>query len=438
MERLLVVWCPELLEQQEHGREARAFARVLAAVGRLSPHIDVPRPGLCAVPTRGPSRYFEGDSALANLVARALAGVERVDLEPQRVEPAGRVLFDAGGSGLEKTDAVTAGVGVGDGLFAATLAARSALNDSSRGPVVVAPGGTPGFLAPWPVATLDRPELADLLCRLGIRTLGAFADLPARHVLARFGTDGAICRAVAAGTEGELPGLRLYPRLPRRPPPSGEESVALAAPARQEGFFGGAAGAEARAAKAVTAVQRLLHPEAVVQGRLQGGRGPIERARLVPWSTCGGTFRPETFPRKRSSPDSDDNNTYRRRAFPRKRAGVGTTSPVTTPPPWPGQLPAPSPVIVLTRKLPAELLDAAGCPVAVTGGGIASAAPARLSVAGGPWSEVVGWAGPWPADERWWSKRGRSRQARVQVVTAVGPAYLLARRHGWWVEGIYD
>jgi protein ImuB len=452
LERLLVVWCPDLLEQQEHGREARAFTRVLAAVGVFSPCIDVPRPGSCAVPTRGPSRYFGGDKTLANLVARALTSVERVDLGLQRTGPPGRVLPDAGNSGLEEVDTVTAGVGVADGLFAATLAARSALHDPSRGPVIVVPGGTPRFLAPWPVALLDRPELADLLCRLGIRTLGAFAGLPARRVLARFGTDGAICRAVAAGTEGELPGLRLYPRvlsvprvprvprghrLPRRPTAE-EESAALAVPARQSGFFGGAVGTEARAAKAVTAVQRLLHPETVVQGRLQGGRGPVERARLVPWSTCGDTFRPDTFPRKRPSPDSDGDDTHRRSTFPRKRVGASTTPPAATSPPWPGQLPAPSPVIVIARKLPAELLDAAGRSVAVSGGGIASAAPARLSVAGGPWSEVVGWAGPWPSDERWWSKRGRSRQARLQVVPAVGPAYLLACRHGWWVEGIYD
>ncbi len=134
MERLLVVWCPDLLEQQEHGREARAFARVLAAVGGFSPHIDVPRPGLCAVPTRGPSRYFGGDSALATLVARALVGIERVDLEPRRIEPSGCGLFDAGNSGLEETGTVTAGVGVGDGLFAATLAARSALERLQPGP----------------------------------------------------------------------------------------------------------------------------------------------------------------------------------------------------------------------------------------------------------------------------------------------------------------
>jgi protein ImuB len=93
---------------------------------------------------------------------------------------------------------------------------------------------------------------------------------------------------------------------------------------------------------------------------------------------------------------------------------------------------------VLGKALRAELLDAAGRPVGVSNRGIASADPSRLSVAGDPWSEVTGWAGPWPCDERWWSKRGRSRKARMQVLTAGGAAYLLTCRDGWWVEGIYD
>ena len=40
-------------------------------------------------------------------------------------------------------------------------------------------------------AALDRPELTDLLRRLGLRTLGDFAALPAADVLARFGFDAA-------------------------------------------------------------------------------------------------------------------------------------------------------------------------------------------------------------------------------------------------------
>jgi protein ImuB len=69
---------------------------------------------------------------------------------------------------------------------------------------------------------------------------------------------------------------------------------------------------------------------------------------------------------------------------------------------------------------------------------MATAVPARLSVAGGPWVEIVGWAGPWPSDERWWSARGRRRQARMQVVTTRA-AHLLTRERGeWWLEATYD
>jgi protein ImuB len=95
--------------------------------------------------------------------------------------------------------------------------------------------------------------------------------------------------------------------------------------------------------------------------------------------------------------------------------------------------------VVLDRPLPAVLTDAAGHVVGVTAGGMATAPPARLSVDGGMWTEVTEWAGPWPADERWWSAGGRRRAARVQVVTAEGPAHLLARERGdWWLEGTYD
>ena len=94
--------------------------------------------------------------------------------------------------------------------------------------------------------------------------------------------------------------------------------------------------------------------------------------------------------------------------------------------------------MVLSRPRPAQLTDASGKPVGVSGDGTATAVPARLSVAGGPWVSVTGWAGPWPADERWWSVRGRRRQARMQVVTA-RTAHLLTRERGtWWLEATYD
>src|SRR5580704_8352659 len=99
MERYLVIWCPGLLEQKSQGREQRAFCQVVEAVSSLATRVEEVRPGVCAVPTRGPSRYFGGDLSLceevAGVVERALPGTR-------------------------------AGVGVADGLFAAVLTARTA------------------------------------------------------------------------------------------------------------------------------------------------------------------------------------------------------------------------------------------------------------------------------------------------------------------------
>ncbi|HEY5024285.1 MAG TPA: hypothetical protein VII76_04850 [Acidimicrobiales bacterium] len=389
MQRLLAIWCPGILEEQELGREARAFDAVVAALGAFATRVDPVRPGVCAVPTRGPSRYFGGDAVLAHMAAEAVAGLGTAR------EPAG-----LGTAGL------AAGVGVADGLFAAVLAARAGL---AGGPVIVPPGETPSFLAPWPVASLDRPELADLLVRLGVRTLGMFAALPGPEVLARFGKEGARCQQVARGVEGELPGFRLLF-------PSARPGVAAAVVTRQVGFWGDSSDADARAARAVAGVQELLGPEAVVRGRLQGGRGPAQRARFVPWPGPG---RDGGDPG--GAPDED-------------RTRVGTVPGG----PWPGQVPPPAPAVVLGRLLPALLTDDTGRSVGVTGGGMATTVPARLSVAGGAWVEVTGWAGPWPSDERWWSVRGRRRQARMQVVTARTAHLLTRERGGWWLEATYD
>jgi protein ImuB len=393
MQRLLAIWCPGILEEQEHGREARVFDAVVRALEAFAARVDPVRPGVCAVPTRGPSRYFGGDEVLAGMAAEAVAGA---------------------GAGVEAVAGTPvtqpAGVGVADGLFAAVLAARAALG---AGPLIVPPGETPSFLASWPVAALDRPELADLLVRLGVRTLGAFAALPGPKVLARFGEEGALCQRVARGVEGELPGFRtFFPRVGPGP--------AAAAVTHQAGFWGDSADADARAARAVAGVQGLLGPEAVVRGRLQGGRGPAQRARLVPWT---GPARSAGGPGGAGDGRGRD-------------AGAGDGVPSGGP--WPGQVPPPAPAVVLGRPLPALLVDGAGRGVGVTGGGMATTVPARLSVAGGAWVEVTGWAGPWPSDERWWSVRGRRRQARMQVVTAHTAHLLTRERGGWWLEATYD
>jgi hypothetical protein len=285
-------------------------------------------------------------------------------------------------------------VGVADGLFAAVLAARSRL--------IVPPGDVPQFLAPWSVATLARPELAVTLQRLGVTTLGQFAALPTPHVSDRFGADAAACHKVARGETGELEGIRDRSIERRLRVARGEDpDLGVEPPPYQPGFFGGASAADTRAALSFTRVQERLGIEAVLLGRVQGGRDPAEQAALVPWG----------------SPAA---------------AGGGPGGA-----PWPGRLPPPSPTQVLQVPRRVEVIDDAGRVVEVSGRGLLNGEPARLSIEGGPWQPVTAWAGPWPVTERWWAVR--RRRARVQVVTGDGVARLLcAERAQWWVEALYD
>jgi protein ImuB len=102
-------------------------------------------------------------------------------------------------------------------------------------------------------------------------------------------------------------------------------------------------------------------------------------------------------------------------------------------------VPAPAPAVVHPEPLATEVVDATGAVVAVGGRGLASAPPARLRIAGGSWTAITAWAGPWPVDERWWDPGLHRRLARLQVVTADGTAHLLKLSGGtWWVEATYD
>ncbi len=95
--------------------------------------------------------------------------------------------------------------------------------------------------------------------------------------------------------------------------------------------------------------------------------------------------------------------------------------------------------VVLPEPLPAAVYDSTGEPVGVTARLAVSAAPARLAVGTAAGVEIVGWAGPWPVDERWWAPAEARRQARFQVCLVDGTALLLSLTAGRWVvEAIYD
>ena len=191
--------------------DARDGELVAAALEQFTPLSEALRPGLHAFGARGPSRYFGGERALAELVARAAA---------KAVPSASR-----------------AGVGVADGLFAAGLAAQAASRTSgtstARAPaaetfaaewsgaghsvstavVVVPPQQGRQFLASLPLISLLDPisplhsgedgteALLDVLWRLGIRTLGDLAALSEADVLGRFGWPGLLAHRLACGLD---------------------------------------------------------------------------------------------------------------------------------------------------------------------------------------------------------------------------------------------
>jgi protein ImuB len=489
--------CPDLaVIAADPGRDGRRWEPVVAAVESLTPAVEILAPGGLSLTTLGPSRYFGGDTAFGERVA------DVVD----------RTIGQA-----------ACRVGIADGLFAAGLAARVAGTGSAGRVVVVAPGDSREWLAPYPVSALglEHEDLTDLLLRLGVRTLGDLAALPGPSVLGRFGASGAAAYRLAQGLDDRLLAARTPPpdlvvAAELDPPEQRIEAAAFVVKAlagelqdrldsaglactrvaievetehgehlirhwrhegtltasaiserarwqlegwligagggsaggasgptggltllrltpeevrpdcgRQLGFWGGQADSDVRAARALARVQGVLGPESVVTAVLGGGRGFVEQVRWVPWGddrgdepTAGGPQRPRPAAGKAT-----------------RRASSGPADP---PAPWPGRLGNPAPSMVHQPPHPAELCDADGDPIEVSGRGAMTASPATLSVEGGPRVAVTAWAGPWPLEERWWEGGGR-RRARLQVLLESGEAHLVTRESGrWWVEATYD
>jgi protein ImuB len=372
---------------------------------------------------------------------------------------------------------------------------------AARAGQIVPPDGTPAFLAGMDIGALDRPDLADLLRRLGVRTLADFSALPAGDVLARFGFDAAYAHALAGGRDDR-------PLAVRRPPPdvtvtgeydpplervdmaafaaraladqlhqrlaahglsatrlgieahtaAGEElhrvwrhdglldAAAIADRVRwqldgwltgtgkasalhgtlpdrptagidrlrlipdgvvrhgglQAGLWGEIGVADERAHRALVRVQGMLGPDAVFTAVLGGGRGYADRVRLVPWGD-------ERTPARSEQP------------------------------PWPGQLPAPAPATVLAEPAPVSLTAADGTAVRVDARLAMSGPPAQLRIGREPAVAVTAWAGPWPAQERWWAPAEAVDLVRLQVLLADDRALLVAQGAGGWaVEAVYD
>jgi protein ImuB len=175
--------CPHLtLVDRDIDRDAREFEPVVRAVAELSPRLDVVEPGWISLLARGPARYFGGDHALTELLSQRL----------------GETLAEAGGP------VTMVGVGVADGRFASSIAARLAVRRA--GAVIVEPGSSPAFCSDLPIGWLQTlgecdAELVELFGRLGLRRLGDLAALSAVDVLGRFGNPGVHAHRLASGAD---------------------------------------------------------------------------------------------------------------------------------------------------------------------------------------------------------------------------------------------
>ncbi len=188
--------CPDLvvLPRDEVG-EARAFEPVVSAIESIAPGVEITRPGLAAIGAQGPTRYFGGETAVVHALSRRLSELndEPAAIPVMRPSASGPVtpgLYGRPAADMHVENMHVGNSPIGDVLIGAADGSFAAEHAARRG-VMVPPGQSARFLADLPIETVDAVELVDLLRRLGIRTLGAFADLPARDVLARFGPAGA-------------------------------------------------------------------------------------------------------------------------------------------------------------------------------------------------------------------------------------------------------
>lgn len=193
--------CPgALVLETDREHEAGLFELVAAAVDTVAAGVDVLRPGVVLMAARGPARHHGGEEVLAERVLDAVAELTGWEVQ----------------------------VGIADGPFAALLAARTGrIVRSGRSAEYLAPHGIDALRhAPvgpgWghrdrPAAVgsgrLDLAEVIDLLTRLGVRTLGEFAALPATSVQDRFGPDVAQLHLLARGGEPTPPAAH-HPEQP--------------------------------------------------------------------------------------------------------------------------------------------------------------------------------------------------------------------------------
>lgn len=358
MERLLVIGVHEIATPSSDGAHERAHVSLLDALTLFCPFTEVVRYGVFALPVRAPSRFLGGEAAV-------LRNCDAV---------------------VQRTLGVAPRLGVADGLFSAEAAMQ-------RGEVVPA-GATTAFRRSLSIDELLDAKTSTTAHRLGLHSIGLFADLDPGRVAERFSRAVLQRHRIARG-EADTWSERDTSLIARMTEVQGGE----VATAGQQSFFGQRSEGDRRAVSVGFRAADRVGIESVLTARVVGGRTPRER---VHWRPLG-------------APES--------------------TPPATAP--WPGHLPSPSPAATLAHPVRVGLCGESGQPITVTGRGLLSAVPFTLDFGRGEPASIAWTAGPWPHDEAWWSRR--QRRAHLHVVLRDERAlWLFAERGSWFLAGVFD
>ena len=444
--------CPELtVVDHSLERDVRAFESILSTIEDTTSAVTPIRPGLCALSVH--SRYYGGERKAAAVIAEHLVAAGVWECR----------------------------IGIADGIFTAEQAARQAAPQDC---CVIPVGGSARYLADLPIVVLEDLELVGLLRRLGIRTLGDFAALPARDVLTRFGSQGALIHRLASGKDSRIaaarrPPLDLQQSVSFDPPLETVEPVAFSSRQTAElliaelarhglvcseiridvvgdrGWVGSRVWAHPRWFTAADLVDRLYW-------QLQGSPSPepVQGIRLIPeavesladhgeglWGSAPderierGVARLQGMlgPEQVLSPSLQGGRNPRQRQVLTPWGERGTRHRAADLP-WPGSIPPPAPARVFPEPRPAAVFSTDGCAVGITDRGAITGEPARLRTDDSAEPLVIeAWAGPWPIDELWWEPTGARRVARFQMVAVDGSAWLLVvEGDQWWTEARYE
>lgn len=472
--------------------EVLAFAHVIRAVESVVPGVQGLGDGALALPMRGATRFYGGEreavaaivAALAPLGLRVRVGVadDRFTAELAERTAVADALEVAGSSAdLARDVHVSEPAGPHDDRHPAQVHISPADADGQHPqhptPIrIVDPGASRAFLAPVPVTVLGG-ELAGMLLRLGLRTLGDLAALPDASVRDRFGAEGLRDLQRARGLDDRRvePGSDHPPdalALEFEPGIEGGEELGFALQGRADAYV-----AELAARRLVVAEVRIL-----LRADLGGisertwrkpgffrARDVVDRAR---WQLAESgldsalvevRITPERLERDTEhmpglwggrGVDERTRGVIERLQGVLGREGVVVASlgggrllaerGVLTPwgdavaearkGPWPGSLPEPRPATVFRPPQSVVLLDADGAQVE-TGERIRP--PTWFRTPSGDRRRVAAWAGPWPLRMRAGSLV--EALARIQVVDGAGDAWvLLGDAAGWRAEGRYD